>query len=281
MYDRPPAFFYRRSIAEQHRIFVKLTEIIYGQNSDKWSLNETAFTKLIYEEKKVTDVVYKEDKPFLIISSTSWTEDEDFGILLEALTYLDRKMKREDSFNKFPDIICVVTGKGPMKEFYESKMKNLVFKKIKIRTTWLETSDYPALLGSADLGVCLHTSTSGLDLPMKVVDMFGSGLPVCAINYNCLHELVVHEKNGLIFKNATELGEQLNRLAQRNNALLSKLQAGVKETFSENWQEEWDKRVAPIFVPPVEVDQRGLLRYTRSIIMLIVAIIVYYLKVLQ
>lgn len=121
----------------------------------------------------------------MLVSSTSWTADEDFGILLDALAYYHEKSQDNALL---PALTVFVTGKGPLKAMYESKIRQLELtlegqSRLSIALPWLEADDYPRLLGSADLGVCLHTSSSGLDLPMKVVDMFGCGLPVCAFSY--------------------------------------------------------------------------------------------------
>ena len=74
--------------------------------------------------------------------------------------------------------LCI--GKGALREYYETEIRKGIFSGVEIVTLWLAVEDYPKILGAADIGVSLHTSSSGLDLPMKVVDMFGSDLPVLA-----------------------------------------------------------------------------------------------------
>lgn len=79
-YDRPPDFFKETTIEEKHRLFTKLgTEYdVFVKGCDK---NETVFTRQLPD----SEIVLRKDRPAFIVSSTSWTEDEDFSVLLSAL----------------------------------------------------------------------------------------------------------------------------------------------------------------------------------------------------
>lgn len=249
LYDCPPAMFRPMTGEEQHDIMVKLNDKLCAACPRSWNLladdpkdqNQTIFT-----QKSENTCGPRIDRPALVTSSTSWTEDEDFGVLLEALVALDQKIESEKSSLK---VLVVVTGKGPQKAFYEEQLSKLKMTHVAVQTVWLEPGDYPKLLACADVGVSLHTSTSGLDLPMKVLDLFGCHVPVCARNFECLSELVQDDKNGRIFDTASELTEQLWSLlspltkqpeaqphAYGNLAIYSKNLEG-RRRWSENWME--------------------------------------------
>jgi beta-1,4-mannosyltransferase len=108
-------------------------------------------------------------RPALVISSTSWTPYEDFGLLLEAARIYDAAASDgPEAEAAYPDVLFAITGRGPQREEYLKRIAALPLRRCAFASVWLEPEDYPALLGAADLGVCLHTSSSGLDLPMKV-----------------------------------------------------------------------------------------------------------------
>lgn len=181
----------------------------------------------------------------LIVSSTSWTPDEDFSLLLDALvTYA-----KDESTHP---IIAIITGRGPQKAAYEEKIRNLQkagkLPNIRILTAWLTMEDYAKLLSCADLGICLHMSSSGVDLPMKVVDMFGSGLPVAAYSgYESFSELVKEGINGCGFETADELATTLTRLlGEEGSRELQTLRRGAKKESDLRWDEEWDRVLAGV-----------------------------------
>lgn len=182
----------------------------------------------------------------LLVSSTSWTPDEDFSILLDALVRYGASPERVP-------LLVVITGRGPQKAMYEARVSLLAdggrLPDITIRTAFLPFDDYARLLAAADLGICLHMSSSGVDLPMKVVDMFGAGLPVLAYSgYPSFGELVKVGQNGSGFENHQELAEGLARLLAKESGgkELAKLKAGAVEEGARRWDEEWDEVVKPL-----------------------------------
>jgi beta-1,4-mannosyltransferase len=122
----------------------------------------------------------------IIVTSTSFTQDENLTLLLWVL-------RRCYYTENIPRILLLITGRGPQQPMYSHLISSSILAgtdpdaKCTAKMLWLEPQDYPRLLASADLGVSLHTSSSGLDFPMKVIDLFGSGTPVCAIRFDAYH----------------------------------------------------------------------------------------------
>ncbi|THX10028.1 hypothetical protein D6D13_05754 [Aureobasidium pullulans] len=178
----------------------------------------------------------------LLVSSTSWTADEDFSVLLDALVAYSATISMSPTF---PKILAIITGKGPLKQYYLNKIEQLNKEKklsnVKIQTAWLSNEDYASLLGSADLGVSLHTSSSGVDLPMKVVDMFGTGLPVVGWSrFEAWKELVKEGVNGFGFSSADGLETLLEELFRTNHGqTLAAIRRGALEECSRRWGGEW------------------------------------------
>lgn len=179
----------------------------------------------------------------LVVSSTSWTPDEDFSVLLDALC-------RYSTFAttvkpQLPELHVIITGKGPQQQLYLNKISILraqgKLEKISLQSAWLSIQNYAKLLACSSLGVCLHTSSSGVDLPMKVVDMFGAGLPVVGWdNYEAWPELVTEDMNGRGFNSAEGLTNHLVNLFGESRSCLETLRQGARHESTRRWSDEWD-----------------------------------------
>ena len=243
LYDCPPSLFRLRSIKEQHKMLSKLHSK-FTQACPKHWFDAMASTTTVKPSTSIsnlmsadseqsgafigpTQTLFTEEyapgryrarkgRPALIVSATSWTRDENFGMLLTALQQLDEYLdsQQQQQSNSQRDnkdsssslkVVCVLTGKGALKEAYEERISQFTWQHVAVMTMWLEPTDYPVLLACADVGLSLHTSTSGMDLPIKILDYFGCEVPVCAFEFPCLNELVRDQVNGRTFGTADEL----------------------------------------------------------------------------
>ncbi|PVF96293.1 hypothetical protein CPB86DRAFT_860982 [Serendipita vermifera] len=287
LHDRPPPHFHQCTPIEIHDLFVRLMPVIPTDSTffPKYKLpSTTPFTEVIKSPRYFaadtsllaprTVPSLRHERPALIITSTSWTPDEDFSMLLDALRKYEasaRAQKGNNSQDLLPKVVMFVTGKGPLRKKYMEEIMNIRKQEnwqwVRCISIWLEPEDYPRLLGSCDLGISLHSSSSALDLPMKIVDMFGCHLPVCALNFACLDELVKDGHNGLVFENSDQLASHLQTLLRGfpdceplERLRLSFSEGAVSPSSRQKrkwdtWNDNWDNKVKPLVMP--EISQKS------------------------
>jgi beta-1,4-mannosyltransferase len=190
-----------------------------------------------------------------VVCPTSWSEDEDFDLVIEAVSRLEDRVRGWEAAaprRRFPDLAILVTGDGARRARFERRFAGLPARRVQLRARWLEPADYPNVVACADVGLSLHRSSSGLDIPMKVADLFGAGVPVCALDYGaCLAERVRHADNGLLFSSAVQLADVLFDLFgafPADQALLERLRTGVRRSARTTWEEGWQKEARPLLL---------------------------------
>ncbi len=190
-----------------------------------------------------------------IVCPTSWTADEDFDLVIEAVRELEDRIRgwEAGASKRFPDLVILVTGEGQRRTEFERRFAGLPARRVQLRTRWLEPEDYPRIVGSADLGLCLHRSSSGVDIPMKVVDLFGAGVPVFALDYGAsLAERLRHGVNGRLFSNARQLSDLLFDAFETfpgESVELERLRKGARRSAHPTWEEGWSNEARPVLLP--------------------------------
>jgi len=180
-----------------------------------------------------------------VVCPAGWASDEDMEMLVDALELLPR-----DS-----GLRVYVTGEGPKRVELVTRLSGLRDKGLLLDTGYVPDEEYWRLIRTADLGLSLHRSSSGLDLAMKVVDLFGAGVPVCAFDYGgSIGEQVVEGETGFLFRTAEELAALLARIGSHPE-IPAELRTTVRQRwppspFAGSWSEEWRTVVLPVLGDP-------------------------------
>lgn len=167
-------------------------------------------------------------------------------MLLDAVKICDEKISQCETH--IGRATLIITGQGPLDSYFQEKVNQMDLNYFTIHSEWFTYNEYARLLGSADCGISMHASSSGFDLPMKIVDMFGAHLPVLALDFECVGELVQEGHTGLLFENAEGLSLLLLDVMfdRKHNILLPKLRSYIKNKNHRSWEEEWKETVPKI-----------------------------------
>ncbi|XP_020114121.1 UDP-glycosyltransferase TURAN-like [Ananas comosus] len=283
-YDQTYDSFQPATIKEKHELFCRLREdFSYLYDIESWVNNRDAGTVRRItsaaencKEYDATDTLLtaqiddgfrdKSDRPAVIATCMNWNREKNISMLLEAAAIYDKHLDSTlnveraeqislgadtstDKKHLYPKILFIIIAKEGEQQKYENIFGKSLLKHVAFFTLSLASVDYQILLGSADLGVCLNTSSSGLDLPFTVADMFGCGLPVCGASFPGIEELIDDWRDGLVFSTSSDLANSFLTLFRgfpyNCNALKLMRMGALAKASSVRWHAEWENQVKP------------------------------------
>jgi beta-1,4-mannosyltransferase len=189
----------------------------------------------------------------IVVCPMGWTADDDIGLLVDALRRYDQMAHAPDG-EALPALRVILSGTGPLRPNWETSLHALKLERVGVRTLFVPADAYPGLLASSHVGLSLHRSSSGVDLPMKVVEMHAVGLPVLALDYGpCLSEILRDGEDGLLFRSADDLARCLAELLAGfpdQTPLLDRLTGGARSYARVAWHDAWREVALPAFEGP-------------------------------
>ena len=187
LYDRPPRHFQRTDIAAAHELLVRLGPSLSGRDGGfgvgglplddfaawqaaEWGPDLTIATMRSANAvpsssisgttaaKAGAGASLRPDRPAVLISSTSWTPDEDFGVLLEALVRYEAAMTAQQGSGndgavgsatrstrastakvvagscrvELPPLLVLITGRGPQRDMYLKRVAELKMRHVAV-----------------------------------------------------------------------------------------------------------------------------------------------------
>lgn len=180
-------------------------------------------------------------EPVTVVAPMGWSSDDDLSLLSEALGLLSRRIALGSP--RCRKLRVLVSGHGPRRLEWAQQLRALSGPTMLVETPDVSPEEYPQLLAASHLGLSVHRSASGMDLPMKVIELRAVGVPAFILNDGSpLDEIAPAGCGVRRYGGAPELAELLyGVLVEDERALpsLELLRAEARAHPPTPWDERW------------------------------------------
>lgn len=192
------------------------------------------------------------DDPMVVVAPMGWTRDDDLPLLAEALAELAQRIGTGRGTTRA--LRLLVSGDGPLRAEWGPRLRAIGGSTLRVETPNVAAHDYPALLAESHLGLCIHRSSSKLDLPMKIIELQSVGVPVLALEDGSPLEEIAPPGCGVVgFQTAEDLAQQLYDMLtndERQTGVLARLTSEARAHAPPAWDDRW-LSVLPPLLPTV------------------------------